>query len=295
MPLAREVSERSELAPQGAPSSGRRFWRFVADHWVVGIGLGVLAFMFAPIFVVMLLSFNQPANKGVTFLLDNGINFTWNNWTDICGGDEHLCPALGTSLKVGAVATIIATILGTLIAFALARHHFHGRSAVNLLIFLPMATPEIVLGTSLLTLFVGAGIDAGFWTIVIAHVMFCISFVVVTVKARLAGMDPRLQEAAMDLYATPFATFRRVTFPLVLPGIVAAALLSFSLSFDDYIITTFNAGNTTTFPLFVWGATQRGVPPQVNAIATAMFLIAFVIVLAGQLNNLRRAKRAAAS
>jgi len=273
----------------------RRVGRFLARYWVMAVGLAVLAYMAAPVVVVLLLSFNQPTNRSTTFLLDDGIHWTLNNWTDICGGSETICPALSTSIQVGLISTLIATVLGTLIAFALVRHRFFGRGASNVLIFLPMATPEIVMGSSLLALFVAAGVPTGFGTIVIAHVMFCISFVVVTVKARLAGMDPRLQEAAMDLYATPFATFRQVTLPLVMPGIAAAALLSFSLSFDDYIITTFNSGNVVTFPLFVWGANQRGIPPQVNAIASAMFLIAFVFVAIGQIRNARRARRAATS
>jgi spermidine/putrescine transport system permease protein len=270
----------------------RRIYRWIADRWVVVIGLMVLAYMSAPVAVILLLSFNQPKSNKTTYLLDeDGVNWTLNNWKNICNGADDMCGSLMVSLKVGVIATVIATLLGTLIAFALVRHRFRGRSATNVLIFLPMATPEIVMGSSLLTLFISAGVNPGFWTIVIAHVMFCISFVVVTVKARLAGLDPRLQEAAMDLYATPWATFRRVTLPLVMPGIVAAALLSFSLSFDDYIITTFNSGGVRTFPLFVFGANQRGIPPQVNAIASAMFLIAFVIVAVGQLRNMRNARR----
>ena len=152
-----------------------------------------------------------------------------------------------------------------------------------------MASPEIVLGSSLLALFVNAGFAGvlGFGTIFIAHVMFCLSFVVVTVKARLAGLDPRLEEAAMDLYADLWQTFWRVSFPLVFPGILAAALLSFSLSFDDFIITNLNAGQEVTFPMFVWGAAQRGIPPQINVIGTIMFLVAMGVVLAGELGNRR--------
>jgi spermidine/putrescine transport system permease protein len=179
-------------------------------------------------------------------------------------------------------------VLGTLMAFALARHTFRGRAATNSLIFLPMATPEVVMGSSLLALFVAAGVPLGFWTVVAAHVMFCLSFVVVTVKARLAGLDPRLQEAALDLYADERQAFLRVTLPLAMPGIVAAALLSFSLSFDDFIVTNFNSGTVVTFPMFVWGAAQRGVPAQINVIGTAMFLVSFLIVLIGALPRLRR-------
>jgi len=192
------------------------------------------------------------------------------------------------SLKIGVLATLVATILGTMAAFGLARHRFRGRSVANLLIFLPMATPEVVAGSSLLTLFINIGVPLGQLTIFIAHVMFCISFVIVTVKSRLAGMDPRLEQAAMDLYANRFQTFSRVTLPLVLPGIISAALLSFSLSFDDFIITNFNAGSTVTFPMFVWGAYQRALPVQINVIGTAMLLISLVLVGIGGLLSKKR-------
>ena len=153
-----------------------------------------------------------------------------------------------------------------------------------------MASPEIVMGSSLLALFVAAGFGGqlGFGTILIAHIMFCLSFVVVTVRARLAGMDYTLEQAAMDLYATPWQTFWRVTFPLVFPGILGAALLSFSLSFDDFIVTNLNAGTTTTFPMYVYGVAQRGVPMQVNVIGTLMFLIAITIVLLAEYRSRRR-------
>jgi spermidine/putrescine transport system permease protein len=176
------------------------------------------------------------------------------------------------------LATVVATLLGTLLAFGLVRHSFRGRATTSLLVFLPMATPEVVMGASLLTLFVNAGVATGFWTIVVAHVLFTVSFVVVTVKARLAGFDSRLEEAAMDLYADEWQTFRRVTLPLAAPGIFAGALLAFALSFDDFIITNFNSGNTITFPMYVWGAAQRGVPPEVNVVGTAMFVLALLLV-----------------
>ncbi|GAA2378972.1 ABC transporter permease [Catellatospora methionotrophica] len=275
----------------------RGFWRWIAEKWVLLLGFVLLAYLFVPIAVVMLLSFNQPASRNTTYVLDlSTFDFTWHNWTDICGA-AGLCDSLMRSIYVGLSATLIATILGTLISFALVRYRFWGRGSTNTLIFLPMATPEIVMGTSLLTLFLGLQIPMGFLTILIAHVMFCISFVVVTVKARLAGLDPRLQEAAMDLYATPWQAFRLVILPLVLPGIVAAALLAFSLSFDDFIITNFVTGTSdyTTFPMFIWGSNLRGIPPQVNAIATAMFLISFAFVIAGQLRTRRRSARRAAT
>jgi spermidine/putrescine transport system permease protein len=195
---------------------------------------------------------------------------------------------VANSLKIGLISTTIATILGTMIAFALGRHSFRGRTSTNLLIFLPMATPEVVLGASLLAMFLNLRINPGFWTIVIAHVMFCISFVVVTVKARIAGLDPRLEQAAMDLYANERETFRYVTLPLVMPGIAGAALLSFSLSFDDFIITNFNSGIVNTFPKFVYISAARGIPAQANVIGSSMFFIALIIVIVGQFVSRQR-------
>jgi spermidine/putrescine transport system permease protein len=262
-----------------------RLRRFVADHWILAIGIIVLLYLFVPIAVVAAMSF-RDAGHNAPYTLDN-YKFTWDNWAHPFGV-AGIQDAFVLSIGIALVATLLATILGTLMSFALARHAFRGRGATNTLIFLPMATPEIVMGSSLLALFVASGVPLGFWTVVIAHVMFCLSFVVVTVKARLAGLDPRLQEAAMDLYADERQTFLRVTLPLVMPGIVAAALLSFSLSFDDFIVTNFNSGTLVTFPMFVWGASQRGIPAQINVIGTAMFLISFLIVLIGQLPRLRR-------
>ncbi|WP_405063266.1 ABC transporter permease [Kribbella sp. NBC_01505] len=265
-----------------------RVGRFIGRHLVMVLGLIVLLYLFAPIVVVMLMSFNQPKGR-LSYTFDG---FTWDNWLHPCQ-PYGLCDAVSTSLRIGLLATVVATALGTLMAFAMVRHRFRGRSATNLFIFLPMASPEIVLGSSLLALFVSSGFGGklGFWTILIAHVMFCLSFVVVTVKARLAGMDGRLEQAAMDLYANEWQTFWRVTFPLVFPGIMAAALLSFSLSFDDFIITNLNAGTTVTFPMYVWGSAQRDIPPQINVVGTAMFLIALLFVLAGEVTRRRRSVR----
>ena len=256
----------------------RRLLRWVRDHLVVFAAIAALFYMFLPIAIVLLFSFNNPAGKfNFTFT-----QFTWDNWLHPCR-PAGMCEAVGVSLKLGLLATLLSTILGTLVAFALVRYRFRGRNATNMLIFLPMATPEVVLGSSLLALFINIGATQGFQTILIAHVLFCVSFVVVTVKARIATLDPALEQAAMDLYAGPFQTFRRVTLPLVMPGIVAGALLAFSLSFDDFIITNFNAGTTVTFPMYVWGISLRGVPPQVNVIGSLMFLVALALVLVGQL------------
>jgi len=259
--------------------------RWLRKHLVLGIGLLVLLYMFLPIFVVVLMSFNDPAARN-TYSFDG---FTLHNWLNPCE-PYGMCDSVVLSIRIALLATAGSTVLGTMMAFALVRHRFRGRAVANVFTFLPMASPEIVMGSSLLALFVNAGLSGtlGFWTILIAHVMFCLSFVVVTVKARLAGLDPSLEQAAMDLYANEAQTFRKVTFPLVFPGILSAALLSFSLSFDDFIITNLNAGQQVTFPMFVWGAALKGIPPQINVIGTAMFLLALTLVVAGELNSRRR-------
>jgi len=263
----------------------QRVRRWAGEHLVLILGLLVLVYTFVPIAVVMLMSFNDNSRSRNVYRFQE---FTWDNWTNLCGPSQ-MCDSVQLSIWIALLATLAATILGTLAAFALVRHRFRGRGAANLIIFLPMATPEIVMGSSLLALFVSTAIvQLGFWTIFIAHVMFCLSFVIVTVKARLSGLDDNLEQAAMDLYANESQTFWKVTFPLVLPGIISAALLSFSLSFDDFIITNLNAGQELTFPMYVWGASQRGVPMQVNAIGTLMFVAAISIVLIGELGRRRR-------
>jgi spermidine/putrescine transport system permease protein len=264
----------------------QRVRRWIGEHLIMALGMLVLLYTFVPIAVVMLMSFNDNSESRNVYAFRE---FTIDNWTNMFGPDQMFDSVL-LSIEIALLATLIATILGTLAAFALVRHRFKGRGAANLIIFLPMASPEIVMGSSLLALFVSAGFGGqlGFWTIFIAHVMFCLSFVIVTVKARLSGLDNNLEQAAMDLYANESQTFWKVTFPLVLPGIISAALLSFSLSFDDFIITNLNAGQELTFPMFVWGAAQRGVPMQVNVIGTLMFVIAISIVLAGEFGRRRR-------
>jgi len=259
--------------------------RWLRRNIIAIIAIAVLVYLFIPIAVVAALSFNNPSSK---------FNISWNEfsldaWTNLCGV-PGVCSSFVTSIVIGIIATIIATILGAMISFALVRYRFRGRSTTNLLIFLPMATPEVVMGSSLLALFLNMRFPLGEVTVIIAHIMFIISFVVVTVKARLQGLDPRLEEAARDLYAGPRDTFRYVTFPLVLPGILGAALLGFSLSFDDFIISYFNAGTLVTFPIYIWGAAQRGIPVQVNALATLVFVLALVIVLVAQLVSYRKRK-----
>jgi spermidine/putrescine transport system permease protein len=244
-----------------------------------------LAFVYLllPIAVVIAFSFNNPKGR---------FNFTWQGFTVDNWMHPFAYPGLGPavrlSLVIAALSAIFATGLGTLIALSLVRYAFRGRGLINTLIFLPMTTPEIVMGASLLTLFLNRNVATGFATILIAHIMFNISYVVVTVKARLAGFDRHLEEAAMDLGATPWLTFRKVTLPLIAPGIMAAALIAFALSVDDFVITYFNAGSETTFPLFVWGAARVAVPPQINVIGSMIFLVAIALMFANIIIQRRR-------
>jgi spermidine/putrescine transport system permease protein len=258
--------------------------RWLRAHGLQIYAVAAFAYIFTPIAYVTVFSFNIPARSNLTWR-----GFTLENWQNPCGAPA-VCTAVGNSLKIGLTSTLLATVLGTMIAFALSRYRFRGRTSTNLLIFLPMATPEIVLAASLLTLFLNLRVPLGFVTIVIAHVMFSISFVVVAVKARIATLDPRLEQAAGDLYANEFQTFRRVTLPLVAPGIAGAALLAFSLSFDDFIITNFVSGNVNTFPKFVYVSAQRGVPAQAYVIGAFMFLLAMAVVLLIEAVRWRRAR-----
>ena len=266
------------------PSLRHRTSRWFSRNLIrIYAGLAFI-YLFIPVAYTFAFSFN---NAGKSNLVWQG--FTLDNWKNPCGAPQ-VCESVANSLKIGVLSTVVATILGTMIAFAIGRHKFKGRSTTNLLIFLPMATPEVVLGASLLAMFLNLRINPGFWTVVIAHVMFCISFVVVTVKARIASLDPKLEQAAMDLYANERETFRYVTLPLVMPGIAGAALLAFSLSFDDFIITNFNSGVVSTFPKFVYVSAARGIPAQANVIGSAMFFIALIIVIVGQVVSRQRKK-----
>ncbi|HEX8304581.1 MAG TPA: ABC transporter permease [Jatrophihabitans sp.] len=283
------VATLPQRAGAAAPAATRRRrspWAVLRENVVWVVAVLALVYLLLPNLVVVLFSFNKPNGR---------FNYTWQRfsfdaWLHPCSA-PGMCESLSLSLKIGVAATAASTLLGTMIAFALARYRFRGRTGSNLLIFLPMATPEVVMGSSLLTLFVSTGIPLGRITILIAHIMFCLSYVVVTVKARIAGLDPRLEQAAADLYANEWQTFRRITLPLVAPGIAAGALLAFSLSFDDYIITNFNASNASiTFPMYVWGAAARGTPVQINVIGTAMFVLAVLAVALGQLAGRRRSR-----
>jgi spermidine/putrescine transport system permease protein len=267
-----------------------RVWAFVKYHVLTVYALLGFAYLMLPIAIVIAFSFNNPAGRfnyvWSGFTLNN-----WKNWDGVPG----LRSAMVLSLEIALVSSLVATLLGTLIALALVRYGFRGRGATNFLIFLPLSTPEIVLGASLLTLFLNLSIVFGFWTILIAHVMFCISFAVVTVKARLIGFDRHLEEAAMDLGANEWVTFRKVTLPLIAPAILAALLLCFAISIDDFVVTYFVAGPRTTFPLFVWGAARVGAPPQVNVIATFIFCVAVIGMVVNVLVQMRRERAATAA
>jgi spermidine/putrescine transport system permease protein len=270
---ARQVGV-SVTRPQG--TFIQRFNRGL-DRWVLPIyALLAVLYLALPVMVMILFSFNDAGRSNLTW-----VGFSIDAWLNPLGR-PGLQSAVTNSLIIAILATIVSTILGVLIGLALVRHTFRGRAITNLLIFLPMSTPEIVMGTSLLTLYLqvpGVLFPLDIKTILIAHIMFCISFVVVTMKARLQGFPRHLEEAAMDLGANEWTTFWRVTFPLILPGITAAALLAFSLSIDDYVVTSFTAGSTATFPLFIYGSQQRGIPVQVNVIGTIIFMTAVGFVL----------------
>jgi spermidine/putrescine transport system permease protein len=254
--------------------------------WLLGAwSVGALIYLFVPIAIVILYSFNDPRGR---------FNLTWQGFTL----DHWLHPfqveglreALTNSLLIGVLSTALAVVLGTFMALALVRYHFRGRGPANFFIFLPLATPEVVLGAALLGLFITWGVGTGFVTILIAHTVFNVSYVVVTIRARLQGLDNHLEEAAMDLGANEWTAFRKVTLPIIAPGITAAALLAFALSVDDFVITNFTAGQTSTFPLFIWGAARQGVPAEVNVLATMLLLGVLVLMGLNVLFQRRRAR-----
>jgi spermidine/putrescine transport system permease protein len=273
------------FARPARPGAASRAWGFARHHALTVYSVLALTYLLLPIAIVILFSFNQPAGR-FNYTWDSFTFDNWVNWDAVAG----IRDAVVLSLQIALLSTIAATVLGTMIALALVRHRFRGRGTTNVLVFLPMATPEIVLGASLLTLFLQLRFATGFTTIFIAHVMFIISYVVVTVKARLVGFDRHLEEAALDLGANEWTTFYRVTLPLIAPAILSAALLGFAISIDDFVITYFNAGSETTFPLFVWGSARVAVPPQVNVVASAIFVVALTLMLVNILIQNRRTK-----
>lgn len=262
--------------------------RFSLGRWLLPTYVALtFAFLLIPIIYTFVFSFNDSVKSNLIWR-----GFTLDNWINVCD-QQVVCTAFGNSLLIAVSATAVATVLGTMIAIALVRYRFKFRSATNLLLFLPLATPEVVMGAGLAAQFLDFGWAKGLTTIIIAHVMFTLSFVVVTVKARVATLDPALEEAGRDLYANPLQVFRKVTLPLLLPGILAAAMLAFALSFDDFIITQFNSGSVETFPKFVYTAAARGIPAEANVIGSSVFLIAIAIVLIVQIRGSRKAKKLA--
>jgi len=276
--------------PATPPRFTSRTWERIRTGGLALWSALALLYLFLPIFIVVLFSFNDPKGR---------FNYTWEGFTLDHWKHPFAVEGLGTavanSIEIALISTAIALVLGTGMAMALVRYRFRVRGAVDLFTFLPLASPEVVLGAALLALFLTMNVATGFVTIVIAHVMFNVSYVVVTVKARLEGMDRHIEEAAMDLGATEWTTFRKITLPLIAPGLAAAGLLAFVLSLDDFVITNFNAGETQTFPLFIWGAARQGVPPQVNVIATALLLAALALMALNLLVQRRRAVAAVAA
>ena len=246
-------------------------------------------YVLIPIAVIAVFSFAETPRDTLIFAINDG--FTLEYWENAFAIPD-LNDALRTSFELAALSTAASTAIGTLMAIAMVRHQFFGRRASNLLIVLPMATPEIVIGASLLSMFLIYSVPLGFTSLLIAHTMFSISFVVVVVRSRLIGFDRSIEDAAADLGATPVETFRYVTLPLLAPGILAAALLAFALSVDDFIVSDFNKGTTETFPLYVFGAHLRGIPVQVNVLATMLFVVT-VIAITLVLWQQRRAERMA--
>ena len=253
-----------------APKRTRHLGRWILPIW----GWMVIAWLSLPIIVMIVFGFNDTQSKQ---------NVTWNGFHAALVPRPVRRPrasdALFTSLRIAALSTAIAVVLGTLMGYALGRSKFRGSGSVTLLLFANIAAPEIVLGAALLSLFLTLNVSRGYWTIVIAHVMFSLAYVAVTVRARMAGLDPSLEEAARDLGAGPVTTFVRVTLPGILPGVLSGALLAFALSIDDYIITSFNNGNTVTFPLYVYGASRIGIPPQVNVMGTLIFMFGVLLAV----------------
>lgn len=285
---AEVVLEREEVAraPLPRPVRRRRRWR-----WVLPVYTGLMIiYLFLPIGVMILFGFNDaPARFNVVW---QGFTLRWYRELFVI---PELVDAIKNSLIIASIATVVATTLGTLMALALTRYRFRGRNGTNLFIFLPLGTPEVVMGASLLSLFVTMGVSRGLGTILLAHIMFNISFVVVTVKARTAGFNREWEEAAKDLGATPWTAFWTVTFPLIFPGVLAAAILAFALSIDDFVITLFNAGRTVTFPLWVFGASRFGVPPQVNVMGTIIFVAGVTLAIGSVLLQRRRGKEITAA
>lgn len=273
------TGETEAPARRRSPLGGRR----LGDRLLLGYVWLILAWLLLPIIVMIVFGFNDTQSKS---------NVTWQGFTLTWWGrlDEYpaLLEAVWNSIRIAVLATVITTLIGTLMGLALGRYRFRGQGATNLVMFAAIASPELVMGASLLSLFVSAGVKTGFATVVIAHVLFSLSFVAITVRARVIGLDRSIEEAARDLGASGWTTFWRITFPMILPGVVAGALLAFALSIDDFVITQFTSGAVQTFPLWIWGATRIGVPPQVNILGTLIFALGAAIAVVNTITARRR-------
>lgn len=249
-------------------------WR---SHVLCAYAMAILAFLYLPLLILALYSFNESRINAVW----SGFTF---DWYLALFKNRRVLEALTNSLIVAFASTIVSTVLGTTAAIALNKYQYKYKNVINGLLYLPILIPEIVMGLSLLVLFSQAHIPLGKTSLILAHITFCVSFVVITVNARLEGMRPELEQAAMDLYATPFQTFRYITLPLAMPGIVAGALMAFTLSIDDFIISFFVAGpNSTTLPLYIYAMVKRGISPEINALSTLLMLATIVLVVLAQI------------
>jgi spermidine/putrescine transport system permease protein len=277
----------SRPAAETGPTQARKRRRIGGDSLLHIFTWVVIAWLLLPIFVMIAFGFNNPKGR---------YNQTWDGFTFKWYGKlfeiSELTSALVTSLVIAVVATIVSTILGTGIGYALGRYRFRGSGTLNLIMFATISSPELVMGASLLSLFVSLGVGLGAVTITIAHIMFSLSFVAIVVRARVLTLDRSIEEAAADLGATPWTTFWKVTFPIILPAVFAGVLLAFALSIDDFVVTNFTAGTTVTFPLWIWGATRVGLPPQVNVMGTLIFAFGVLVALTMTLSSRRRSKRA---
>lgn len=286
------MSTDTRAVPAGADTAGggrapgarprRRLGRVRAD-WGRYFTWAVLAWLFTPILFMVVFSFNDVAGRH---------NITWQGFTLKWYGQafayRDLTQALVNSVAIALLTMVVAGAIGTLLGLALGRHRFRGKQTTNLVMFAAICAPEVVLGAALLSLFLMLNVTTGFWTTVAAHVMFCVSFVAITVRARVITLDPSLEEAARDLGAGSWTTFRLVTLPMLLPAIMAGGLLAFALSIDDYIITSFVSGEVTTFPLWIWGSTRVGIPPQVNVMGTLLFATGVLLAVVNVLVARRR-------
>lgn len=267
---------------------GRRPWGTYVLYVVAAL---TFVYLFIPLGRIVQLSFNKGSINGNRIKKNtNWIGFTFDNWTNAFKSSGYI-DALKESLKVAAVACVIATVAGALVALAITRYKMKGGTAINLMLVIPLTTPEIVMGASLFTLFFNQDVSRGFWTIVIAHTMFCVSFVALTVKARIRGLDWSLEDAAADLGSGPLRTFTKITLPIITPGIAAAFLLSVALSIDDYIITSFVAGGVRTLPRQIFDGEKNELPAQVHVIASLIMFVAIgIILLSTFLGNRRKAR-----